>query len=205
MRVTVETRGVERGFKRAGADPQVKRLAAAVFRYPLTRGLAQYFGAAQSHWPPNSPEWAQRKGTGKRVWENSGRTLRALSNNPPSPKLGTRRGLRTGVNPRSLSAFAYPTTFRDSKGKRLDQKRQAEVYQALRAGSGKGRLKAFAKKKARSFEDVLKEVGGLKKRAPDIPGRPWVFWQTSWIDDVVRDLEETATAIIIAEGFDASL
>jgi phage gpG-like protein len=199
----VDTEKAVKALLKAAGRKELGLLAAAAFKKPFTDGVRKVL--LGSGFEENSPAWKKKKGKkgwGGRPWVRTGKTLKAVGNNPPR-KLGTKKGLKVGVNWKSNVAFAHPRTFTDSSGrKRLSAKDQEKVLMVLQRGSGAERVRKQAAKKGRSFDDVWSETTGVKKKDFFVPARPLLSWVKSWEPEIEKDVERAVKAILAGEGFE---
>lgn len=212
MASKVKTGKVRKGFKKLEKDPAIAELAVAVYQKPLQSGLRHRLEGVT--WAPNSPEWLARKkgkGWGQKPWVRTGKTLKALTNNAPM-KLGTKKGIKVGVDWRKSWAFAVPRTFTEGDGKtRISAKRQDQVAMTLKRGGVIAKLKAAADKRGGRLMDYLELASGLvatdrrvrmvERGKTGIPPRPLFSWVREWYPDVERDIEKTAKRLMREAGF----
>ena len=214
MASRIDTTRVQKAFRRAAKDPALAAIAVAVYQKPLRDGLQARL--LHRSWPPNSPEWLaakRRKGWGQQPWVRTGRTLQAITNNPPE-KLGTRKGIKVGVNWRNAVAFLLPRTFTDAKGKRLPAKAQEMVFNTHRYGGAVSKIRSgwramLGRGGRESFRDYLFGTYGPKNRAQaaalsghdGIPPRPLFAWAKEWSPDMTEDVEQAVQRILAKEGF----
>ncbi|MBI1291198.1 hypothetical protein GC173_08125 [bacterium] len=200
----VDTAKVEAALVRAGKDPAIAALAVAAFQYALTKGLREHFEAQQGKWARNSEEylaWKRKRGYGQRAWEMTGKTLKAITNNAPE-KLGTKKGMKVGVNWKNLWAYASPRAFVGKDGKKLPAERQDMIYHTLRNGSGRARLAEYARKKNKTVGEVIASVFAPKKAAKAVPPRPFLSWTPEMKQRLVDDLEKAIVEVLNREGLD---
>jgi hypothetical protein len=197
----IDTSRAKRGFKKLEKNPVVAEIAVAAYQKPLRDGLVARLNSA--NWPPNSPEWEARKRSrqqGTKPWVRTGKTLRSFTNNAPT-KLGTKKGMKVGVNWHNSRAFAAPRAFADAKGGRLPAPLQDRVFTTLQRGSALSKLGENARKRGRSLADVLSEVFGPKRNAKVIPPRPLFAWSREWEPDMERDIDAAIKRAFAKEGF----
>jgi hypothetical protein len=197
----IDASRAKRGFQKLEKNPVVAEIAVAAYQKPLRDGLVERLNSA--NWPPNSPEWEARKRgrkQGTKPWVRTGATLEGITDNAPK-KLGTKKGVKVGINWRNSRAFAAPRAFTDAKGERLPAQRQDIVFNALQRGSALSKLGENARKRGRSLADVLSEVFGPKRNAKVIPPRPLFAWSREWEPDMERDIDAAIKRAFAKEGF----
>jgi hypothetical protein len=213
MASRIDTSKVTKGFRRAARNESVAQLAVAVMQKPWSDGLAAEFARRQGGmWKPNAPKWRYRKlgvygGSGLPL-ERTGALRRAMTNNAPS-KLGSKGGVKLGVNWRNSIAYSHPITFTDHKGKKLPPKGQRGVLRLLRRGSATANIRAHAEKKGMTLRDALSASYGpsstQRERALGgslgTPARPFLYWEDAWNPEVEKDLDKAIGKIFEEQGF----
>lgn len=209
MASQIVTTRVRAAFKKVEKDPALAEIAVAVYQKALRDGLRKR--VESGNFAPNSPAWKKRK-KGKGPWVRTGATLKAITNNAPT-KLGTKKGVKVGVNFRSAMAFAQPRSFTDGKGKRLPVALQEKVFNALKYGSVVTKIRsAFEKKGGGSLEDYVSGVTGLKKSDRErvvagkgkMPGRPLFAWDTNWDAQMEKDIDAAIGRVLGKAGFEVT-
>lgn len=127
-----------KAFKESTEGKNFIGIAVAMFRAHLSGLIATRWAGSQSTWAPLTDKyaaWKARKGQGTQMWKASGRTLKAITNNVPSA-IGSKRGLRFGINFHTDRAFVMPQTIR-KKG--YSMKQRNNLFMALNWGHRKAR------------------------------------------------------------------
>lgn len=205
MASTITTTRSKRAFKKLEKDPVLADLAVAGFKYPVTKGLRLELEKRQGTWAPNAPEYAERKrqqGHGAQPWVRTGRTLKAITANV-FKTLGTKKGLKLGMNWRNLRAFASPRTFTDSKGAKLPPEKQSLVFNTLRKGTARFKLGKTAIRLGATVDSVIEGIIGFGGGNRTVPGRPLFEWVVTWIPEVKREMEAAIAIAAKKAGFDA--
>lgn len=102
-------------FKESVEGTQYNTIAFAMFEDALTTGIARSVAARRSTWAPLNPKykrWKERAGLSTNIWEMTGGTMRAVTNNMPKEIGRTVRGLKFGINYRTDLVFAIPKAFK---------------------------------------------------------------------------------------------
>ena len=203
MASKLDTTKVQRAFERAAQDEAAKRIGAAALRKPFTDGLKNIVQGAD--FPPNSLRWLarkQQKGWGDKPWIRTGKTLEALSNNPPTEALKTQGGVKFGFNRRKGQAFGIPRSLTGHNDrKRLKAKRQGKVLRTLQQGSRLHRLREGAAKAGQSIGKYVESIPGASATGMLLPPRPLMRWERSWMKEIERDVEQAIRENLKKEGF----
>lgn len=206
-RPKIDTSKVRHGFRSLAKDKVLVALACAAFHKALTGGLVADWRARQGDFAPLSPdyaEWKKRRGLGPRIWQASGATVAAITDNPPE-KPGLKKGLQFTVGKRGEQVFAVasPKAFRNRKGKKLGRETQSAVYKYLTWGSARTKIAALAAKKGWTSDE---QTEYLRKRGLDTsrhghnPGRKLLGWNPEWRAQMSRNIEAAIARAVRAEG-----
>lgn len=203
MASTIDTTKAQRALERAAQDEATRRIGAAAFRKPFTDGLRNIVQSA--NFPPNSPRWLakkQAKGWGNKPWLRTGKTLDAISDNPPVDRLKTQGRVRFGLNRKAAMAFAQPRAFTDGRGRRFlradDQEKVLNVHQR---GSEMQRMREGAAKKGVSVAEYLEDASLGSATGKIVPARPLMRWVSEWFKAIERDVEKAIATNLKKEGF----
>lgn len=188
-----------KAFKESLEGKNYIAIATAIFRYVLTSGLRQEWSRLQSEWAPLSSShaaWKRAHGYGAGIWEMTGGTLRAITNNAPT-RIGTKRKLQFGMNFVRDLAFARPRAFkkRGSGGswrELSNSEFQAKVFNVLRYGNRGHKLEGYAKRKGHKVGDYVKR----RKGDGVLPGRPLMVWPSAALGHIRRDVGEVVTKVM---------
>jgi hypothetical protein len=205
MATRLETKKVRRSMKKAGRDESLEILTAAAYKYAMTKGLRRRMEGAT--WPDNEEKYKRRKG-GKEPWVNTGRTLKALTNNAPQG-IGTWQGIKIAINWKRALAYMHPYTFTNRQGRKIPAKRARQVFNTLKYGSSTQKIARYAQKKGVSLSEALSGSYGPSRRQRSaasrgklgVPPRPLFSWDRSWDARMTEDVEEAIQRILRGVGF----
>lgn len=181
-----------KAFKESTEGQRYLAVAAAMFRDQLTRAIRSRWSAGQSSWKPLNNNWEKqkaRKGQSTRIWERTGKTLAAVTNNPPS-KTGTKKGLTFGVNFYSDRAFIVPSTLtRDG----MSAKQRRNLFMVLNWGRAKKTITRSSK-------------GGLERiELKPLPARVVLVWDREDLPRLEADVAEAMTKQLQKAGLPAKV
>lgn len=187
-----------KAFKESVEGRNYTEVALAMFRHVLTTGLRDEWSRRQTQWAPLAPRymgWKRKRGLSQKIWEATGATLRAITNNPPE-RAGTKRKLQFGINFIRDLAFARPRAFKKAKSGRAWRELgnadfQGKVLNVLRYGNAKEKLTRYAKKKGGKAEDYRK----FSKHEGRLPGRPLIVWPAASIKRIEEDVAAAVSKI----------
>lgn len=108
---TVDVKPFTKAFFKTYEGQQLLSIIIAFYKDKLTSGFARDTGRMQGSWRRLNKRYLMTKvkdGYSTRVWQRTGYTLnKQLSGNAPT-KIGTKKGVRFGVDKRNLTAYIFP-------------------------------------------------------------------------------------------------